>query len=218
MIAYSTDPDGCGCVLRVQIKSQLCFLLLVVLSAGCSDEAAPERPKPVAAVSWNASKLTSLAFEKLDADKNERLTANEQSPGLRAALPKIDADNDGAIAKPELEKRLAAHMSFGAGLVSAAGTVTLSGAPAAGIKVTLEPEPFMAAVCKSASGVTDQNGDFALQAEGSPVPAAQPGIYLIRLQSPDGKIAIPERFSTATTLGVEISAENVPHLRLDLAP
>lgn len=203
---------GRRCVLGTCRIYSFAFLLV---AAGCG-ESAGERPKPVTTVSWDASKLATLAFEKLDADKDGKLSSSEMSPGLTAALARIDSDKDGSISKAELENRLSAHLKLGAGLVSAAGTLKLGGAPVAGIKVTLDPEPFMVAVGKSASAVTDKNGDFSLQSEGSPLPAVQPGIYLIRLSSPDGKTAIPEKYAAATVLGVEISGDQTSHLALDL--
>lgn len=189
---------------------KILILMATVVLTGC----AQDRPAPVAVVQWNASTLTAAAFAKLDANKNNQLDADELTPGLKAALPKADSDKNGSLTKAELEARLKAHLEFNAGMQSTAGILTLDGQPALGVKVTLEPEPFMSEVCKPASGITDNTGTFTLKTDGMPLPGALPGIYSVKLEK-EGD-TIPEKYNTKTTLGFEVAGDLPSQLMLDL--
>jgi hypothetical protein len=189
---------------RLRVIGPLLVGTLLLLAAGCSggdNQAPPSLDPPQAA---------SQALADYDTNKDGALDAKEleKCPGLQGALKKIDKNNDGRLSADEIAERLQLFQRVGL-LTSARVEVTLDGAPLGQAKVTLVPEKFMGAAFKSATGVTDVNGNAPLQVEGAYKGLVPMGYYRVEVSKKDGagQEAIPARYNTQTILGQEVAPE-----------
>ncbi|NLE37232.1 MAG: hypothetical protein GX621_04330, partial [Pirellulaceae bacterium] len=91
------------------------------------------------------------------------------------------------------------------GLTPVMTTVTVGGRPLAGATVVFEPERFLGANVKSATGTTNEHGMAPMSAEGAEYPGVAPGLYLVRITK-EG-VNLPTKYNAETVLGVEVAAD-----------
>jgi hypothetical protein len=138
----------------------------------------------------------------------------EKAPGLKAALPRMDANQDKAVDADEVAARIGQWQEAGIGLMSFGFRVTLDGSPLADALVTFEPEEFLGDDVKPASCTTTSagvGGATILEADrpDSTWPAGmQHGIYKVKISKVvGGKETIPAKYNEATVLGQEVAQD-----------
>lgn len=174
-------------------------LLVLIMALGCSK--APSRvvqDRP-------AGNSGAQAIALHDKDKDGFLSGAEldAAPGLKAALPQVDANQDSKISPDEITARVNAWAKSGVGRMTVVCLVTHNGAPLDGAEVKLVPESFLGDNLKAAVGNTAQ-GTAMPKVPMDDVSGVGPGFYRIEITAPMG---IPEKYNTQTTLGTEVSAE-----------
>jgi hypothetical protein len=156
-------------------------------------------------------------MELYDADGDGKIAGDEleKAPALRAALPRLDTNNDGAVSEDEIVARVNAWKEMRTGMASVRCHVTLDGQPLTGATVVFEPEAFLGEEVKTATGTTNPFGDAAptIAPEDRPEPTlpggAHFGLYKVRISKVvNGKETIPSRYNTETTLGQEVSYDD----------
>ncbi len=177
--------------------------LLLLFLAGCGG--APSRVVP----EYPASNSGSAAVQLLDADADGTLkeAETEKAPGLKAAFKSIDADGNGGITANEIDARVQTWANSKVGRISATLSLTFNGAPLANVEVKLVPEPFLGTNLKTAVGTTNASGFVTPTAPetAEKLPGAAPGFYRVEVTGP----SVPAKFSTETTLGVEIAPDSM---------
>lgn len=185
------------------MKVRLAWIVSALAVLGC--EATPsrvvqDRPDPQAAAN---------ALEMFDADKDGSLLGPEldKAPGLKAAMPQIDADGDGGVSAVEIQARIERWAATKMGRMTVSCLVTRDGSPVPGVEVRLVPEPFLKGTVQTAVGTTDPRGialPSAPESEETPR-GVGPGFY--RVEITGGDPPVPAKFNTATTLGVEVATD-----------
>ncbi len=139
----------------------------------------------------------------------------DASPGIKAAMATIDADQDGKVTADEISERIKAWQATRYGVMSLGCVFTMDGQPLAGATVTFEPEPFLGNDIKAGIAETTSTGRIlpSIPAEQRPtkdMPAGlQLGLYRVRVSKKvNGQETIPEKFNTETTVGQEISMDD----------
>lgn len=137
------------------------------------------------------------------------------SPALKAALPRLDTNQDGGVSADEIAERVNAWKAMRTALVSVRCQVTLDGRPVPGAEVVFEPESFLGEQVKRATGVTNQFGDAAptIAPEDKPDPKLPGGVYFgfykVRISKKVGdRETILARYNTETILGQEVSYDD----------
>ena len=178
-----------------------------ILAAGCSrTPAGPSKPKVDAADAARA------AIAKYDANGDGKLDAKElkKCPGLLDAMPRTDTNGDKTLDEAEIAARIQKWFAGGAAIVDAATRVTLDGKPLEGATVTYEPEEFLGASFKSASGTTDSQGQTS-PTGADPNPkfnGLYPGVYRVKISKEvNGKEIVPKQYNAETELGKEIAPD-----------
>ena len=121
-----------------------------------------------------------------DEDKDGELDSGElrQCPGLARDVGAIDTDGNGAMSQSELQARLEAFESNGAGLKAASFLVTLNGKPLPKAQVRLIPEEFLQGILEPAVGETNAAGILRPQSKSADLRAMQLGYYRVEVDSP----------------------------------
>ncbi|MBN9517788.1 hypothetical protein J0H58_04590 [bacterium] len=90
--------------------------LVALLSAGCSGSDAPATPT---LPPYDAEAITQAAIKQLDKNGNSALDGAELDgcPGLKTALPEIDANRDKQLTADELRDRFGRYAGVGSGAV-----------------------------------------------------------------------------------------------------
>jgi hypothetical protein len=141
-----------------QRRLPLFFILSLTLFIGCR-----RTPARVEVPSLDPSAVGKAALAQYDANGDGAIAGPEldKSPALKAmALAKIGV-GDKKITADEIAARVKAWLASRAGLISLSCRVILDDAPLGGATVTLVPEKFLGEAIKPASGTTDQQG-FAI--------------------------------------------------------
>ena len=190
--------------------------LTILLLSGCSDVPRRVYPPDIDAVAAG-----SAAMEHYDIDSDGKVSGNElkQAPSLRSAIKNLDLDNDGAVSAEEIAARIQSWKETQIALMPIVCYVTYRGKPLAGANVTFEPEKFLGEELKPCVGKTSRKGTASLRIEdsGLNLPGGAPGLYIIRITSPN--VQIPDQYNTRTVLGAEIaidSANAERGVRIDL--
>lgn len=154
------------------------------------------------------------ALEAYDTDRDGRIAGAEfdAAPALKAALTRLDANQDGGVSADEIAARVKAWKGMVTGLAAIRCHVTLDGKPVANANVTLTPEPFLGDAVRPARGVTNQYGDAAptVAEEDKPAPnlpgGVHLGLYTVAISKlVNGKESIPKAYHAPSRLGVEVS-------------
>jgi hypothetical protein len=182
---------------------RLCCLCLGLLAvAACSPSGGRIHPPDL-----DPERAAQQALEEYDANKDGAIAGPEldRCPGLKFALKIMDRDGDGRLNAAEIADRLRQHQEARVGLTALPCQVMLDGRPLAGATVTLVSEKFLGPAVKPVSGVTDETGFCSLKVEGNEMPGVQPGIFRIEIskRGSDGKERVPARYNTNTTLGAD---------------
>lgn len=120
-----------------------------------------------------------------DQNQDGILDADELAncPGLRSDLRSMDADQDGALSREELQSRLEAFERNQTGLKATYFRVTLNGKPLPDAEIRLIPEEFLQGIIQPASGKTNRGGVVRPQAETFEIQAMQVGYYRVEVES-----------------------------------
>jgi hypothetical protein len=193
---------------RRDFAGPACRMLLVanlaIAIAGCS-----RGPQRVEVPAFEPTQMTQEALDKNDANHDGSLDAAELSkwPGLRAAIPLIDANKNSKIDQEELTAHLANYQLSKIGLQSLTCIVTVAGKPLDGAVVEFHPEEFMQGILKSTRATTNNDGaGFVLPIEKG-LPGIQPGIYRVTISKKSGdRELLPKRYNAETELGFVVSS------------
>jgi hypothetical protein len=186
-------------------------LAAVVLTSCSYGPAAVKQP------GINASSAGRGAMEMYDTNGDGNVAGDEleKAPALKAALPRLDADNDGGVSAGEVAARVNAWKAMRTGLASVRCHVTLDGQPLAGATVVFEPEAFLGDEIKIATGKTNEFGDAAPSVARDELPdptlpgGVHFGLYNVRIsKQSNGREMIPARYNTQTELGQEVSYDD----------
>jgi hypothetical protein len=133
----------------------------------------------------------------------------EKAPGLKAALPRVDADKDNRITAEEIDKRIDEWRKSRVGLASCVVTIRQHGQPVVGANVTMMPEKFLGDAVEAARGVTSERGVALMQISDEPDKnGVRVGFYRVEVSKTiNGKETIPTRYNTQTELGLEVAAD-----------
>jgi len=117
-------------------------------------------PSHIRPPSVSASGAADEAMELYDADADGFLAGPEldKVPGLKAAMDTLDADSDGKVSGDEIAARIEACQASGIGVALVLCTVKMDGQPLAGATVTFEPESFLGDAVLAGDGVTEITG------------------------------------------------------------
>jgi hypothetical protein len=176
--------------------------LLLVSSFGCmNSRPATVHPDQIEA----AAGANAIAQNDLNKDTVLDATELEKLPGLKAAVNQVDANHDGKIVAEEIQTRIQTWRKSGVGRMTVACTVLQNQQPVANAIVKFVPEKFLGTGLPTAQGTTDAQGQATIAAPGE-VGGVSPGFYRVEITSAQ---AIPAKYNTETTLGVEIAADNI---------
>jgi hypothetical protein len=177
--------------------------LALLTCGGCSR--GPGRIKPP---SVNPASAAQAAFEQLDKNQDGQINDEElkSAPGLAAAKVAYDADQNGMLAKDEVESGIRRWAEGNSGAIAVPYIVQMDGRPLPNAQVKAIPEPFLGDALKPATGI---NGYLAVAPEDRPpnapkLPMMIPGLYRIEITDPLMKI--PAKYNSQTTLGLEVSS------------
>jgi len=194
------------------MKPELRILLWGVCSlscvVGCSE------PRAVGVPKVDGQSISAAAFEMHDRNGDRLIQDDELTPGMRAALKLIDANNDQAIAPEELAARVDAWKNSGAGLIPVRCALTYRNKPLVGATIELAPEHYLSDTILPATGKTNRFGwaNLSIPVELRPGneqrAGIQFGIYRVSVSlKEDGKEALPVKFNEETELGIEVSMD-----------
>jgi hypothetical protein len=165
----------------------------------------------------NPNGAAQLALEKYDTNKDGQIKGEELvgAPSLASALGVFDANNDRGIDPDEIAARISAWHDSQIPLAPLRITVNRGQNPIVGATVKLIPEDFLGDDFRAADGITDEFGIaiISIPEDNRPTPdsptGVQFGLYRIEItQQENGKEAIPSKYNSESTLGIEVSYEN----------
>ena len=195
-----------------------CMLAMgLILSSGCTK--GPSRLHPP---SIDASGAGSQAMEMYDADRDGKISGPEldKCPALKAAIAQIDSSGEKAITAAKITARIKQWQDSKLGRMSMSCTVLRNGKPLANAEVNFVPEKFLGENVKTASGKTDKNGVAMISVptkDRSDPPGVAPGLYRVHVTKAGDMM--PAKYNTYTTLGQEVAldAEGIQKgIRFDL--
>jgi hypothetical protein len=175
----------------------------------------------------DSAAASAAALERYDANGDGALDAGELEacPPLASSRSTFDSNNDGRLTGDEIANRLNALAGPKSAFVSVNCTVTFSGVPLAGAKVTLRPPEFLGDSLPTAEATTDDSGyaSPSISAESLPpqlkeTPLVYPGLYRVEITHPERQL--PSRYNSESELGIEIdpSSRSATSARFDLKP
>ena len=183
------------------------MLLSGLAMLGCSNK--PDRIYPPAIDAVQAGKD---AIQQYDTNGDGLIGGDElnKAASIKAALAKIDQDNDKQVSAEEITARINAWKESKIGITSLACRVSIDGKPAEGATVTFIPEKFLGPAVKPAKGIVSPQGMAMLTVDDPALAAkriqgAQCGLYRVEITS--DKKSIPAKFNTDTTLGEEVAQD-----------
>lgn len=166
------------------------------------------------------------AMTKLDKNADGAIDATEAKgapaflePGSKS---RIDANGDAKVTADEITARVKKWDESKIGLTQYSLTLTIDGQPLEGATVNLVPEDWLGTEIKAGSGTTDAGGRVNitiapadLKPNETGLQGMRLGIYKVQVTHPS--IKIPEKYNTATELGVEIAPDDIDLGRTTLA-
>jgi hypothetical protein len=175
------------------------WLIPLALMAGCFGPERADLPN------FKPDKAAAAAMEMFDADGDGAISGEEldKSPGIKSAMQTIDANSDGSVSRDELTARIGNWLESKIGVAPAEFTIKQGKNPVGNADVTLEPEPFLTGILKTATGRTDI---FGVVAPLSIPGGMEIGLYRVKVSQKDqsGQERLPSKFNSETTLGVEV--------------
>jgi hypothetical protein len=174
--------------------------LLAILFIGCSS-----KPGRVTIPKWNPSGFANAILEQLDDNRDSLIDDNEltKAPGLAYGSRFIDKNKDRKLSREELEARFTMYRDRQLGLTTKEFRVTYNSRPLVGAEVRFVPEFFLADVIEPASGTAIVQGTVYPSIRDQQTPLMRVGYYRVEVTSPN--VTLPQKFNTATTVGVEVS-------------
>jgi hypothetical protein len=102
----------------------------------------------------------SEAMELYDADGDGLLAGPEleKAPGLKAAIATLDTDKDGKVSADEIEARIEAWQATRIGVATIMCVLRMDGQPLVGADIAFEPESFLGEAIQPAIGTSDFAG------------------------------------------------------------
>ncbi|MBC7816644.1 MAG: hypothetical protein IAG10_07130, partial [Planctomycetaceae bacterium] len=108
--------------------------------------------------------------------------------------------------------------------------ITVNGVPAPELKVTFEPQGQVgkkSLIGSASAAITDAQGKFELQYEGTSAKGAVVGKHVVRIESAAGGgpagganavalVVIPQAYNTNSTLNADVAAGNNPPVKFEL--
>jgi hypothetical protein len=168
------------------------------------------RSNPVDAPFVSAGSAASAAIAAYDKNGDGELSAEEldKSPGIKKAIEKADANQDGMLSHGELKDRVAKFVGDQVGLMSLHVKVLMAGQPLPDATVKLIPDPCLGNTFKPAQGTTGADGQAGLRMADN-FPGVQCGWFRVEVSKMDagGQNSIPAKYNTETTLGAEIALD-----------
>jgi hypothetical protein len=133
-------------------------LVVSALSAalvGCSGG-----PTAIQKPSFDPSGSAEKAMEIYDADKDGFIAGPEleKASSINGALKNIDKDLDGKVSEQEIADRINTWENLTIGLTNIYCEITLDGAPLGGASIRFVPEEFMGGAIEEASDITGFTG------------------------------------------------------------
>jgi hypothetical protein len=175
----------------------------IFLGCGCSGKPGRIRPPDV-----DPESAAGAAFQQLDTDADGQLDDEEltNAPGLASVKKAYDGNGDGTLAQDEVAAGIRRWAEGESGAIAVAYLVQLNGRALPEAEVKAIPEPFLGDAVKPAAGA---DGYLGVAPEDRPanapnLPLVLPGLYRIEITHPS--IAIPAKYNTKTTLGLEVSS------------
>jgi hypothetical protein len=181
-------------------------LAFSLLLAGC------ERSKTVVPLVKFSPAAAAKAMALYDADKDGTISGAEleKAPSLKAGLDMLGSDAQKGVTAEQIAARIQQWIGDKVGIIPVLCNVTRNGAPLADAEVRFVPDPFLGDyLTQTGVGKTDASGiaNISLPREaGSDQPRGiPPGFYRVEITKAGEKI--PAQYTTATTLGQEISLD-----------
>ena len=200
-------PEITGTMAKLEfgISWQRCFqlgmtLLSISLFSGCFGVKGPERP----ALDPQAS--ADAAFAEYDANQDGFIDEKEveESPGLKAAFPRADKDEDKKISPEELADRIRYYKQAGVTVISGAVRIKFRGQPLEEAEITFEPESFLGDAFQTCSATTDYDGMASVNGSNAEFPGLYLGFYRVRISKEvNGKELIPKKYNVNSKMGYE---------------
>lgn len=190
---------------------RLISLCLVLAAVGCSGQ--PGRVKPPRV---DADEAATAAMGEFDKNNDQQLAADElaASPELAYVLKTYDSDKDGKLSQAEIAAGIRRWSGGSMGTTGWPVQVIMNGRALVGAEVKIIPATFLGSEIQPASCVTAEGGRGslgiafdALPANALKRPVVQPGLYRVEITHPT--TAIPAKYNTASTLGLEVAAETI---------
>jgi hypothetical protein len=150
------------------------------------------------------------ALAEYDANKDGVLAGPEldKCPGLKASLAQVDTNADKKITADEINARIGAWRESRVGEIPVRVRVTLDGEPLVGAEVVFDPEPFLGGAVPSAHGVTIAGGVVGMTIP--PERLADPKFGGVpcgwyRIRITHPGKSLPAKYNTQSQLGCEIA-------------
>jgi hypothetical protein len=157
-----------------------------------------------------------LALEMFDADKDGKISGPEldKCPGLKAGLARLDPAHQGVTAEM-IDARIGAWKDSKLGRSPIMLRFTHNGKPLVDAVVKLVPEKFLGREMFEkcvAKGKTEASGTVMLSID-LPNPRDPPGVYpgYYRIEVTKAGMNIPSKYNTETALGIEV-AQDAPEM------
>jgi hypothetical protein len=179
-----------------------------LLALGCSNRIPSGGDYP----RLDAKRIGARAIEQLDTNGDGRLDSNElnKSPGLRAAIARLDPNGTGYVTSDTIAKRIEQWQASKIGRMRIICSITHNGVPLADAVVRFVPEGFLGDTISIASGRTDERGTAVLSIPGfgsDDLLGVPPGFYRVEITKTG--LNIPAKYSSDTILGAEVAIDVV---------
>ena len=188
----------------------------LVILAGCMG--GPTRMKPP---SIDPALVGQRALSQYDTDGDGGISGKEldKCPGIKRRLQAYDTNIDTKVSAEEIANRVREWQATKLAIISVMGELRMDGQPLSGANIQFIPEDFLSEHLKVASGTTDDSGYFSVAIDDSELPddqkgltGAQVGVYKVSITHPSR--SIPEKYNSATHLGIEVARDNPEILQL----
>jgi hypothetical protein len=170
---------------------------------GCFGGGPPREVGP----SYDAAGIGAAAIKEYDANGDGAISGPEldKVPGIQDAISHYDTNGDKRVTADTIAARIQQWVDSRVQLMTTTCIVLLDDKPLDGATVTYDPEKFMGPDIPPATGKTSPTGAAVPQIEGKH--GLRLGVYKVRISKlgPNGKDMIPARYNTETTLGTEVA-------------